>query len=211
MMYSYALALPLPFGRDTQTHTSSRESKTHAEQHLFETNNIASTVNKQHQIAFYFVPFILFCDASTSTIHHSLSSSPSCDGSIGDGGGQDTQVSLSFSNAYIVPYIFSGVFACRFNSFWSSLVARHPSPVARSRSRSCCFCRLCRSVHFIFLSFRFFSALFLSLSVHGRLMVIVLRVQSAICHTVETKCRDEGWLPDKPIWNKTHDEVCSYS
>lgn len=63
-----------------------------------------------------------------------------------------THKSVCRFQTHIVPYIFSGVFAWRFNSFWSSLVA-----CRRHRSRSCCFCHLCHCVRFIFLSIRFVS------------------------------------------------------
>lgn len=136
--YTYTQRTAAPRKEEEKKHTTLRYEL----RHLFETNNIASTVNKQHQIAFYFVPFILFCDASTSTIHHSLCTSVRwCGGTV-------TAVAATVAapetaamvwwwwrrprhtsqfvvfQTHIVPYIFAGVFGCRLNSFWSSLVRR---------------------------------------------------------------------------------------
>lgn len=182
------------------------KKKAHALRHLFETNNIASTVNKQHQIAFYFVPFILFSDASTSTIHHSLCS---CGGTAMVAVLSATMVmavaaataamavmkakthkSVCRFRTHIVPYIFSGVFACRFNSFWSSLVARRLSLVAvivHVLVAFAVYVIVCVLFSFRFVSFRFVFFLFFCATASNSLVPSV-RPFVCVCMVVDGYC-----------------------
>lgn len=176
-----ALTFGLHFHPSIRFHTAHgcHKNKHNAIRHLFETNNIASTVNKQHQIAFYFVPihFIFWRLDFDNTPVNRLSSGVV---KVKAGDGQDTQVSLSFSSAYIVPYIFCGV---------CSLVASIPFG-RRLSPLSFTFLLLFPFMHFILLSFRSLAPH--SLCVPGRWWLLA-RVQSAICHTVVRKCRHDDY------------------
>lgn len=120
-----ALTFGLHFHPSIHFHTAHgcHKNKHNAIRHLFETNNIASTVNKQHQIAFYFVPihFIFWRFDFDNTPFNRLSAGVEAAAS----GGERRRRARHTSQFAVFKriYFLWCVFACRFNSIWPSLVA----------------------------------------------------------------------------------------